>query len=53
MCGACAFIGGTMATYEYSGGNIKGLMANMSEEEKRKWRQSFFKKYQKAEADEQ
>ncbi|OZJ07017.1 hypothetical protein BZG36_00010 [Bifiguratus adelaidae] len=50
MCGACAAIGGTMAAFEYGGGNIKGLMANMTAEEKRKWRESFFKKNQEEEA---
>ncbi|KAL1917813.1 uncharacterized protein VTP21DRAFT_3647 [Calcarisporiella thermophila] len=43
MCGACAAIGGTMAAYEYGGANIKGALANMTEEQKKKWRESFFK----------
>jgi hypothetical protein len=49
MCAACAGVGATMFAYEYSGGNLKGSMVNMSEEEKKAWRESFFKKQKQTE----
>ncbi|RUP46254.1 hypothetical protein BC936DRAFT_147157 [Jimgerdemannia flammicorona] len=44
MCGACVAVGTAFAVYEYGGGNIKGMLVQMSEEEKQEWRASFFKK---------
>ncbi|RUS22400.1 LOW QUALITY PROTEIN: hypothetical protein BC937DRAFT_89448 [Endogone sp. FLAS-F59071] len=44
MCIGCAAIGGTFAAYEYVSGNLKGVLVQMSDDDKRKWRQSFFKK---------
>lgn len=49
MCAACAGVGATMFAYEYSGGNLKGALANMPEEEKKAWRESFFKKQKQTE----
>ncbi|KAG2178906.1 hypothetical protein INT43_001753 [Umbelopsis isabellina] len=49
MCAACAGVGATMFTYEYSGGNLKGALVNMSDEDKKAWRESFFKKQKQAE----
>jgi hypothetical protein len=48
MCAACAGVGATMFTYEYSGGNLKGALVNMSDEDKKAWRDSFFKKQKQA-----
>ncbi|KAF7722597.1 hypothetical protein EC973_002910 [Apophysomyces ossiformis] len=47
MCLACAGIGGTMFAYEYSGG-LKGSLAGKSNEEKKEYRESFFKKSEQA-----
>jgi hypothetical protein len=49
MCAACAGVGGTMFAYEYSGGNLKGALVNMSDDEKKAWREDFFKKEKKTE----
>jgi hypothetical protein len=38
-----------MFAYEYSGGNLKGALVNMSQEEKKAWRESFFKKQKQTE----
>jgi hypothetical protein len=49
MCAACAGVGATMFAYEYAGGNLKGTLANMPEEDKKAWRESFFKKNKQTE----
>jgi hypothetical protein len=49
MCAACAGVGATMFAYEYAGGNLKGTLVDMSEDDKKAWRDSFFKKNKQTE----
>ncbi|CDH55075.1 hypothetical protein RO3G_06554 [Lichtheimia corymbifera JMRC:FSU:9682] len=48
MCAACAGVGATMYAYEASG-EFKGLMDGKTQQEKKDYRDSFFKGYKKAE----
>ncbi|CAO3682833.1 unnamed protein product [Umbelopsis ramanniana] len=49
MCAACAGVGATMFAYEYAGGNLKGTLVDMSEDDKKAWPDSFFKKNKQTE----
>lgn len=45
MVFSCAAIGTLMGGYEYAGGGaFKGRVSSMSEEEKRKWKESHYRR---------